>query len=237
MNNETLDIFKGVTSKIDVNVKNSDTKKVQLAGRTLTAYLISGASNSNVLTRELTEIDGSKGQYQLTVLEGDSLDWDEGHYRLAITLIDENDDEQILFTDLGYGSGVEINVKSSPLNPFVSSIISDATTWGENGGKWYSSAYEADSKSGASDGLHTLALYMTDFTGQFWIQASLENSVPVNDTEWFDLKLDDVNDFLTYTSESALQNIDFIVNAQWVRFVYTPDVANTGTMNQALYRT
>lgn len=235
-NREALDIHKGVATKIDVNVKNSDKKKYPSAGKTFTAYLINYETQTNVLTKELDEVDASKGQWELTILEGESRDWPAGLYRMAFTIVDENDDEHLLHADLGFGAITDVKVRENVLAPFISSSVSDASTWTELNGKWYSSAYKADGLAGANDGIHTIALSMTNFTGQFWVQSTLEPTAPAQLSQWFDLNLGGANDYLSYTAASDTVGVDFTINASYVRFVYDPDDTNVGTFDQVVYR-
>lgn len=230
-------IYQGVASKIYVTIKNSDRKIVPAAGKLFTAYIVSNETEALVLQRQLDEVDAAAGHWELTLLEGDTSNWRPGYYKLAVTVQDENGDEYNLYNDFNYGASATIYLSENVTSPFKPAIISNASNWNETTGVWYSGAYPGDAQEGRHDGLHTISVYMTDFTGRFWVQASLENTAPSSNSAWFDVNLGGANDYLSYTNESDIQLINFNINAQWIRFRYDPDVSNTGTMDQVLFRT
>lgn len=54
----------------------------------------------------------------------------------------------------------------------------------------------ADGFFGRSDGLHSISLNLEDFTGRFFIEASLETNPTEND--WFPIFLDGCNPYIEY---------------------------------------
>lgn len=236
MTQRKFKIYQGVASRIYVTIKNSDKKVIPAAGKVFTAYLVSNETEELVLQRELDEIDAAKGQWELTMLEGETAEWRPGTYRMVVTILDENQDEYNLYGDTDYSAIAEVWLLDNAMPSFKAATISDATVWSLSSGVYYSSAYPGDAQEGRHDGLHSLVAYLTNFTGRFWVQASLDNTAPAANSEWFNVNVGGATDFIDYVSESDIQNLDFNVNAQWVRFAYDPDVANLGTFDQVLYR-
>lgn len=228
-------IYKGVASKIFVTIKNSDKRVIPAAGKVFTAYVISNASDELKLERQLDEIDAAAGQWELLILAGEADSWERGSYLLVITILDENQNEYNLYGDLNYGVINELWVEDA-MPVLKPATVSTGSEWQQRINKYYSSAYPGDAQEGRHDGLHTIAIYSTDFTGQFWVQASLENTAPNLDTDWFDLNIGGITDYIDIVDSDTLQTLNFITNAQWIRFVYDPDDANVGTIDQVLYR-
>lgn len=223
-------IYQGVSSRIYIQIKNSDRRVVPAAGKTFIAYVVSQETDELMLKRELAEIDAASGQWELTLLEGETAEWKSGHYRLAVTIQDELGDEYNLYSDLNYSAVADIRLLANAMPKFKAATEIGSTDFQERVDIFYSSAYPGDAQSGRHDGLHTAAIYLNDFTGQIWVQGSLENAVPSEDTDWFD-----VTD-LTFTTDTGIFPVDFQVDAQWIRFRYVPDIANTGEITKILYR-
>ena len=234
MASRKLKIYQGVASRIYVTIKNSDRKVIPAAGKLFTAYIVSEETEELVLQRQLDEIDAAAGEWEMTLLEGETGEWRPGRYRMVVTIQDENGDEYNLYSDLAYNAVAELHLTDNAMAPFKA-----ATTvggWQERIEVFYSSAYPGDAQEGRHDGLHTIALYLTDFTGRFWIQASLENTPPSSDGDWFNVDINNGTLYIDYSAETGIQNIDFNINAQWVRFAYDPDPLNNGTVDTILYR-
>lgn len=234
MSSTDFRIYQGVASRIYVTIKNSDRRVIPSAGKLFTAYIVSNETDELKLQRALDEIDASRGEWELTLLPGEVDEWRPGRYRMVVTVQDEYDNEYNLYGDLSYGAVAELKLEETAMAPFKAETVSN--NWTEVSEVWYSSAFPGDAQEGRHDGLHTVAIYTTNFSGQFWVQVSLENTAPVLDNNWIDLNLGGVNDYISFDDESGIYALNFTVNAQWVRFKYDPDVGNTGTVDQVLYR-
>lgn len=67
-------------------------------------------------------------------------------------------------------------------------------------------AVRADAFFGQSDGLHTIAIYLQNFIGRIFIEASLE--LEPEEEDWFPIHLDGDNPYLEFVAEDAsLSNI------------------------------
>ena len=97
--------------------------------------------------------------------------------------------------------------------------------------KYFSSAYPGDANSGYVDGVHTAVLYTDEWLGEFTIQASLENEIPTDENDWFEVTTQ------TFTTPvSGLTTYTFTGNYMWVRFRYYNDINNTGSVEKVLYK-
>ena len=89
-----------------------------------------------------------------------------------------------------------------------------------------------DSFYGFTDGLHTIAIYPTNFLGQVEIQATLAET-PTS-TDWFNITLKN-GQFATYNNQSTVDGYTFRGNFLYLRAVVTPEATNTGTVDKILF--
>ena len=83
----------------------------------------------------------------------------------------------------------------------------------------------ADGWFGQKDGLHSVALYLEDFTGRIFIEASLENDP--QDEDWFPIFLDGAKAYVEYPlvpgdpsgahGDTMIDAFTFQGNFLWVR--------------------
>jgi hypothetical protein len=99
-----------------------------------------------------------------------------------------------------------------------------------------SGALAAYNQVGAHTGSFTIAIYTTNWDGQFRVQASLQNLAPT-DKSWFWVPLVAGTNALTITNTSAaVQSYGFTLNAQWIRFMFKAGINNLGTFDKVVYK-
>lgn len=90
--------------------------------------------------------------------------------------------------------------------------------------------FKGDGYYGRSDGLHTVAYYLTGFLGVIKIQGTLAAN-PI-ESDWFDIADTTAGDGSTVLTENTFKN--FTGNFMWIRVVVTEFAA--GTINKVLYK-
>jgi len=68
---------------------------------------------------------------------------------------------------------------------------------------------------GEKDGLHTVSIQTIDFTGRFWLEATLANEP--TDEDWFPVSLTVCDPFLDYDSDTGIHAYTFQGNFVFVR--------------------
>ena len=241
-------IYKGVTNSIDFIVRDNDRKPVKLQGLILKARIqpVEG-DQPLLLEKEVTIIDDLGGKAQLILDPQDIQDWLLGYYRFTISCIDNNMVETYLFTDINkdtFGTFQLMDGVATSIDPAIELLSKDFTErpYGDYSIMWTTGALVGDSQRGTVNGLHSIAIYTTNFQGKFWIQASLSIEPPL-DSEWFNIPLSGEVDYLTFDSTTIKDGkqyakfLNFSLNAYWVRFAYYADViANKGTFDKILYK-
>ena len=241
-------IYKGITNSIDFIVRDNDRKPVSLTGLLLNARIqrVDG-DQTLLLCKQINIIDEKAGKAQLILNDSDIQHWDTGYYRFTVSTIDINQIESYLFTDINkntYGTfqimdGVAVSI--DPAKEIYSKHFTERP-YGDYSIMWTTSALTGDSQLGQANGLHTVAIYTTNFQGKFWIQSSLSIEPPL-DSEWFTIPIGDATEYLEF-NETTLRDgkqyakiINFSLNAYWVRFAYWADkISNTGTFDKILYK-
>lgn len=76
--------------------------------------------------------------------------------------------------------------------------------------------YQGDGYYGASDGLHTVSVHLTEFLGRIWIEATLVVEPTAND--WFAIPIGSGTDYKEYAAQTTTtEAFNFTANAVWVR--------------------
>ena len=102
----------------------------------------------------------------------------------------------------------------------------------------YGNKHKADGYYGFTDGLHTVAFYLSSFVGQIGVQGTLSKAP--GDNDWANLTLSgpttDYNDSTGGTTRVAAYNFtgNFTYIRAWVEFDST-DTSGTGVISKVLY--
>ena len=107
----------------------------------------------------------------------------------------------------------------------------------------FPSAYPGDPLFCEDDGLHTVAVYTTDYAGKFWVEGTLEENPTSMDTDWFVINLTSFFPYHEFGNTpmpddtfTGIEAFNFTGSVRWIRFKHQPDSDNTGTLDQVLYR-
>jgi len=229
-----IKVFKGVSNPITFTFKNEDQKSQTITSRTYEFNLIDSENSKSVLTRNLTILDDgstvtTKGQAKVILTEGDLLSLDAKFYNYAIREVKSDQSREVTFADTGYNASGSIELISGAYPDFAESIsvtfsdMSGATTRKTSG-----NIYARPGQNNNS-ALHTIAVYWTNFTGNFKIQGALSSS-PEN-TDWFTIEDADL------TTQADITYYNFTGVWENVRFTYDRDSGTTtGSLDKLLYR-
>lgn len=235
VNRTDFNLFRGVTNEVEFLLKNADRKPSNLLGRNLSIYIVDERTNTVVVQTGLAIINEARGHCRLSLSPSDLAGLENGPYRYSITET-VGDKQTIIFTDQNRSFKGYLEVFEGPIpNPTPSIIISNgefvSSTWGNPLQTYYVTgpfpgAAQVDNRTGH----HTLALYCNDFSGKFWIEASLESGVPNNDSDWFPVENFEM------TNQGGVKSVQFTGSYMWVRLYYQPDVDNEGEITKAMLK-
>lgn len=244
-------IYRGAYNPIEFIVRDNDRKRVSLIGKCLTMTVINFFSGTPVLQKQVEPIDPHKGHIRVTFTPLDLSDLEVSFYKYSILVENEDGTSNLLFTDRDHNAAGFFELIAGVLPDLVESIrllgsdftpvnISPPTTTPT---EFISGAQPGDALLCESNGLHTIAVYTTDFAGKFFVEASLEENPMSDVNDWFQIKL---NEFFTFhefgntpdlnCTFTGIEAFNFTGSIRWVRFRYIPDDDNKGTLDQVLYR-
>jgi len=243
MHRQSVKIYKGANTNVEISIKNADAKKVNASGRQLFCYIVSQENNETVISKSVDIIDDSIGKFVLYISRGEVELLDDGFYRMTLTYRDEFDNEHYLYGDSSYNPVIEVEVLSNAQSTFVPSLESDASKWHCPGYNfypqdltYYSQGYPGALQKGMLSSVQTVAFYLENFSGDLRIQACMENAIPSNNGDWFDIQLQLLSPELHVTNMTGLEPFSFQIACQWVRFLYKADLGNSGYVKKVLYR-
>lgn len=236
-------IVQGIQNDIDIFLKDADRKPVPLMGKSAQMLVSDLRTGSLLDTFNLVVIDEVRGLFRLTVLPTDTPNWDIGFLQYAVTLTRADGSSVPCYVDYNYQvhGTMELvgGMTPAPAPPVTVDGLTDfmAQSWGQPLLSYaVTGGFPSTAPLGDSSILQTAAVYTTNFTGQFWIQATLENNVPTDPNDWFNVTIGGATPYFTFAQTSGITTFNFTGCYQFVRFVYMAGGQNTGTVDQVLYR-
>lgn len=241
MQSTDFKLYRNAPSQIEFNIKNNDRKPVNLSGKKIICYLINGLTSTKLLTRELDVIDDYKGKAILKIFPSDNVDWNIGFHKYSIQIVDANGDIDLLYTNDIFFSGGTFELLESVTPKPVESFDIDPEKFikqnnGYNNDYYVSDYYPGRAQLGYSDTLHTVAIYCDNFSGQIYVQGSIEGQPSLDDDKWFYISLDSDKNFIEVFDYTGIEAFNFRANVLWVRFFYKEHLANKGKISKILFK-
>lgn len=234
-NHKPLVIYTGLNTDIEFFVKDTNNKPVNIDGKTFVAKVVERETNNVRLTKTLVNYNYDRGLVMLQVNQDDSSSLRFGLYDLVITYTDSESRTYGLHSDENNRISYVLEVKENPLPTLRESSVLDNFV-NDGSGKYYTSRAEGTSQSFNRDGTNTCAVYLTNFTGDFYAQATLD--LNPSESDWFTVQLDpeSAENKYSFADESGVIPFTWDGMFLWVRFYYEPSSANNGTVDKVLYR-
>lgn len=231
---KSIKLFKGIGNTISFEVKNADRKPVKIFDGSIRFFIFNEETDEVMLDKYVVIDDEIKGKYHVRVEAGEMLNWDAGYYRFSAIYTDFECVEHVLFTDLVENGTGQVEVIDSAFPKAIPAVEVLPDNFIQRNDYFVTGRYEGDAKQNYRDGLHTIAIYLNEFSGKIWVQGSLEE-YPTQEDQFFDIPLT-VDRYVEVTDSSELLDFNFEGNYIWVRFKYQPDISNTGTIDKILYK-
>lgn len=235
MNDRIIKIYKGADSFLSFRIKNQDRKPVSMSGKNATAYFKKNGAAVASLSRPLLVTGTFDGECELLIHEKDIRNLQTGLYHLTITLTDSNGVTRTLYSDYNQRAAATVEIVDDQLPNLSESIELTQFYDLQNNDVYYSDIYSGDAQSFDKAGLHTFAIYATNFSGKVYAEGTLDLQ-GTNNSRWFELSLSLANKYILLTNFSGVDAYNFTGNLMWVRFRYEPDQNNTGTLDKIVYR-
>lgn len=236
-NHKPFIIYSGIDSDIEFFVSDTDRKPIDLEGKSFTAKIIDRYSKAVLVTKTLIPLNYDQGGVVMQISSSDSGSIAAGLYELVITYTNDNGRQYGLYSDQNARLSYTVEVKNNPDPVTVTSDEATSfTSDGGDSGALYSSRYASTAQSFNQNGTNTCAVYLTNYTGTFHAQGTLE--LQPTESDWFSIRLDSDSseDAWTFDGYTGVMPFTWDGMFQWVRFYHVPDENNEGTLDKVLYR-
>jgi len=242
MNQKKLVVHKGFNNTLSFFVRNRDRVLQNLSSKTLYASVINPNTKRRVLYKQLTLVSGgTTGEATLNLNIGDLTNLDKGLYQIAISESADGVTEYPLYanqndriiTDLEIMSSLEFEPIPTQENTFTQT---SNTALGDASNVFVTSALFGNQDSNYQHSEHTVALYLSNFVGNVYIQGSALESTPSQETDWYniDIQGDAGQPGIPYsTSYNGIDPFNFSLNTNWIRIKAEP---TSGTIDKVLLR-
>ena len=228
--NHNLKLYRGVDNKVEIQVKSSDQKSLNIGTVSVVFSLIGKESQELILKKDCTVEDAKSGRISVIIAESEIIDIEPGFYQFSLCTearTNNNDGtysvttRRALYIDSQYGAEATVevggNISGEPIDSVK--IVEFAERGAFNTEKfYYSTLIDANPEFTVPQSQHTFQFKMTDYTGTIVIEASQETSSAPKD--WFPVLSVDMNE-----QTSHYENIEGKFN--WFRIKHTPESASS----------
>lgn len=244
MNQTKLVAHKGLNNTLSFFVRNRDRVLQNLSSKTLYASIIDPNTSRRVMFKPLTLVNsGTTGEAKLDILKGDLTDLSPGLYHISITESTDagqtqsplyaNQNDRIL-TDLEIRSSMEYEPAPTQTQNVFTQISNVAL--GDSTNAFVSNALFGNQDKNFRHSKHTVALYLTDFVGDVYIQGSALETAPTQESDWYNINVQ--GDFgqakIPYTTTfTGVDPFNFTINTNWIRVRFEQ---TSGSIDKVLLR-
>lgn len=242
-----LKIQKGIKNQVRVQFKNSDQKRVSISDSQTFVFSMFDTTNQRLVLEKQLEVletnTSTRGLALLTLNESDTVDLTRTSYQYSVKLRDTDGTFTPTYVNTYYGMAGTLFV-SNDVNP-VLQPSQEVVSFLKN---YNAATYKYEHKSGniyaypeynSNNALHTMAMYMTNFKGTVYIQATLDNT-PASFGNYVTISTK------TYNGFTGIDYLNFNGIFSYVRIMYVPATAPAesnndnpsffGSFDKVLYR-
>jgi hypothetical protein len=228
-------IAKGLKNTIRFRFLNGDQRPIDIENKQFVFKMFDPATNNQVLETDLTVLDDGdtfdlKGQAQLVISGVLTEDLNAGDYTYSILLKDGANRIPTYIDGASKMSG-NIQLTDGVVPKFVNSdeisqFNKEVGYYGATD-KWVAGPIASNRDGKGSNVLHTAQLFFTDFTGNFKVMATQDNSPTSN--AWVEV----ASTNYTNQTQTVSFNLTSVENFNYFKFEYYPV---SGSIDKVLYR-
>jgi hypothetical protein len=232
VNYRKLMLFRGYDNEFFFFVKSQNGKVFDLRGMRITASIINRHNMNKVLSEDCQVMDYETGLIKLVVRSNKISTLENGDVDVVLSYTDQNGLTKPLFSDLNMRPAftAECTDKAGyiPLNTQV------FENFLENNGIFYTGAMQGPAYYEKPNGLITIGVYATNFTGDFFMQGT--TSPQPADDDWFNVELGVQYYYHNFIGFTGIEPFSFQSNLKHLRGKYIPSANNTGTVDKIVVR-
>ena len=231
---------KGVDNHIQLVINDRSRRTADINNVTIKGKLIKRSDRSIVVTKNAIVDSYDDARVTFKLQPGDVANLDATLYEFAITSVNNEGEEFLLSPQLNHKGQWTVELREGPLPKLVDNVTLASFSGGAGAtDPQYTSATDGSVLKGSSDGLHTVAIYTTNFKGKIYVQGSVESepSSTAGSEDWFLIDTNGLTGYENYaTATSGVRAVNFVHNLYKVRFYYVADASNTGTVDKITIR-
>lgn len=244
-----LKIQKGIKNNVRIQFKNSDQKRIPIDSTgTFVFSMFDTISQRLVIEKELSVLDvgttATRGIALLSLTESDTLDLDKSSYQYSIKMLDTDGTYLPTYSNTYYGIPGTLHILDD-INPVLqpSTKVEDfqiSFNAATNFYEYKSRALYANPEFNSNTALHTVAVYMTNYSGTVSVQATLNNN-PIDQSFYATIET------RTYSNFTGVDYINFNGIFSYVNILHVPaqgptdldnlhNISYRGTLDKILFR-
>lgn len=235
MESRIIKVHKGVDNLIKFKVFDADKKITSIDNLRIAAILIDCQSSERVF-KTYCKITNKKGHLELAITEDDLVNIPAGFFKLVLTgeewAIPETEGYVVstpFYTDPSSNINMSVqivdNIDKTPI-PTIE-ILPKQWIYGLSTNnidpEFVSQAYPANRLKNSKNGSHTIAIHMTNFTGEFQVYGTLDSLPSHNLYDYFPLDLTSNKSVINYNGYTGIDAYHFQANVMWLKFRYKHD--------------
>jgi len=249
-----LTIQKGIKNNIQLQFKNSDQKPVPISSSTFVFTMFDRTNQKAMIQKPVTVLDdgvttSTRGLALLSILETDTWQIDCADYQFSISMFDSSDRTYTpTYANTYYGMAGTLHLEHDLMPALQPSISVTAFQKylnrdpGAQNYNFFTGPIAANPVFHGNGEYHTMAVYMTNYTGWVYPQGTMDNTPPSPGamTDYANL------DARHYTAFTGIDYFNFQGVWSYVQLEYIPDsgpypglndqTQYTGTVDKVLYR-
>ena len=222
--------FKGLDNEFFFFIKNQDRKPIMLNGLTINASVVNRENSTTIVRKSCQILDEEIGHCKLVITSGELSSADSGLYDLILTYTNNQGLVLPLYTDMNMRPNFALEVSDQAHTIPLTSETADA--WLAQSGYYYSGKLYGPSYYKKPNGLITIAVYATGYTGKFYVQGATSDYP--DETDWFDVELGVATAFHQYISFTGVDPFSWKSNLKYIRIKW--EATGTGTVDKVVTR-
>lgn len=220
VNFNRLKLFKGLDNEFHFFIKNQDRKPIQLHNMDINASLVYRENQSTVVSTKCQVTDYDLGSVKLVIRAGEISNIDTGLCDLVLTYTNELGLVLPLYVDQNMRPNFTVEISDDAhAVPLTSQVVTNFITQGDFN---YSSIITGPAFYNKPNGLITIGVYATEYSGDFYMQGTTSHEP--SESDWFDLDLDAFTDYYTFNNFTGIEPFSLQSNLVYMR----AKVDNTG---------
>lgn len=249
-----ITVQKGIKNKIQLQFKNSDQKPVVINGKSFVFTMFNTVDQRAMIQKEVEVLDdgintSTRGLALLTLTESDTWGLDSTSYQFGVKVQDDDGTYLPTYSNTYYGQAGIMKIAhdlmpalqpSQTITAFQRNLNRDP---GAGQYIWDSGNLYANPSFHGNGEYHTMAYYLTNYTGWVYVQGSLDNTpAPSGNPSTFS-NIDSQH----FTKYTGIVYVNFQGAWTYTRLTYIPDTPiaypgrndmteYTGTLDKLLYR-